>query len=112
MKQSAATLTHLLTVLTHPVLEPIKRHVLERDLSISDKNFSDGGIRPTIATGICQINFLSIGTIFLCVALSVWSLRICYKGRDAASEKLDLWAMIVIGIAYVAANAVIVCMNL
>lgn len=59
-----------------------------------------------------QINFLSIGTIFLCVALSVWSLRICYRGRDAVSEKLDLWAMMVIGIGYLAANAVIVGINM
>lgn len=59
-----------------------------------------------------QINFLSVGTIFLCVAVSVWSLRICYRGRDAASEKLDLWAMVVIAMGYLAANAVIVGMNL
>jgi len=59
-----------------------------------------------------QINFLSIGTIFLCVALSVWSLRICYQGKDAVSEKLDLWAMTVIAIGYLAANALIVGINL
>lgn len=55
-----------------------------------------------------QINFLSIGTIFLCVAISVWSLRICYQGRDADSERLDRRAMAVIGLAYLIANAVIV----
>ena len=58
-----------------------------------------------------QINFLSIGTIFLCVAISVWSLRICYSGRDAVSERLDRWAMAVIAVVYVVANVIIVQMN-
>ncbi len=58
-----------------------------------------------------QINFLSIGTIFLCVAISVWSLRICYRGKDDLSERLDRWAMSLIGIAYVVANVMIVALN-
>lgn len=70
------------------------------------------GRQPAASTEITlaeQINFLSIGTIFLCVAISVWSLRICYQGRDADSERLeDRRAMTVIGLLYLIANAVIV----
>lgn len=58
------------------------------------------------------INFLSIGTIFLCVAISVWSLRICYSGREAASERLDRLAMPIIALAYVLANAALVAFSL
>ncbi|MEY4695810.1 MAG: hypothetical protein RIT14_238 [Pseudomonadota bacterium] len=68
--------------------------------------------QSTTVTLAEQINFLSIGTIFLCVSLSVWSLRICYQGRDAASERLDRWALAVISVIYVAANLAIVSVNL
>lgn len=59
-----------------------------------------------------QINFLSIGTILLCVAISVWSLRLCYQGREAASERLDAWALGVIGAGFVVANAAILAVDL
>lgn len=59
-----------------------------------------------------QINFLSVGTIFTCVAISVVSLRLCYRGHEAASERLDLWAALVVGMAYVLANLGIVLANL
>lgn len=62
----------------------------------------------TVTTLAEQINFLAIGTIFLSVFLSVASLRLCYKGREEASERLDRWALVVFGLAYVAANVWIV----
>lgn len=51
-----------------------------------------------------QINFLAIGTIFLSVFVSVASLRLCYKGKEEASERLDIWALVVMGLFYAAAN--------
>lgn len=51
-----------------------------------------------------QINFLAIGTIFLSVFVSVASLRLCYKGKEEASERLDFWALVVMGLGYAAAN--------
>ena len=59
-----------------------------------------------------QINFLAIGTIFLCVAMSIFSLRLCYLGRDDQSEHLDTRAMAVIGIGYVVMNVAIVALSL
>ena len=51
-----------------------------------------------------QINFLAIGTIFLSVFMSIASLRLCYAGKDEASERQDRIALWVIGLGYVAAN--------
>ena len=62
----------------------------------------------TVITLAEQINFLAIGTIFLAVFVSVASLRLCYRGKEEASERLDLWALILIGGAYIAANAWII----
>ena len=59
-----------------------------------------------------QINFLAIGTIFLCVSISIWSLRICYKGKDAASERLDAWAMAIIASLYIGANIAVALLSL
>lgn len=59
-----------------------------------------------------QINFLAIGTIFLCVAISIWSLRICYQGKDELSAKLDDWAMAIIASVYVLTNFVIVLFHI
>jgi len=59
-----------------------------------------------------QINFLAIGTIFLSVFISIASLRLCYAGREQASERLDRWALIVIGLGYLAANALVIWPNL
>jgi len=59
-----------------------------------------------------QINFLAIGTIFLCVAISIWSLRICYQNKDEVSAKLDDWAMKIIASLYVITNIVIVLFHI
>lgn len=55
-----------------------------------------------------QINFLAIGTIFLSVFISIASLRLCYAGREEASERLDRWALVIIGLGYLAANALVI----
>ena len=54
-----------------------------------------------------QINFLAIGTIFLSVFMSIASLRLCYAGRDEASERQDKIALVVIAIGYVLANLLV-----
>lgn len=59
-----------------------------------------------------QINFLAIGTIFLCVSISIWSLRICYQGKDSASERLDAWAMAIIASLYICANIAVAMFSL
>lgn len=58
-----------------------------------------------------QINFLAIGTIFLSVFVSVASLRLCYRGKEKASERLDLWALVLIGGGYAAVNAWLIMRN-
>lgn len=68
--------------------------------------------QSTAVTLAEQINFLAIGTIFLCVSISIWSLRICYQGKDATSERLDAWAMTVIASLYICANIAAVLFNL
>lgn len=73
---------------------------------------SDSLPQSTVVTLAEQINFLAIGTIFLCVAMSIFSLRLCYQGRDEASERLDARAMAIIGVAYVVLNVVIVAVSL
>lgn len=73
---------------------------------------SDSLPQSTVITMAEQINFLAIGTIFLCVAMSIFSLRLCYLGKDAQSEQLDTRAMAVIGIGYVAINVAIVAISL
>ena len=73
---------------------------------------SDSLPQSTVITMAEQANFLAIGTIFLCVAMSIFSLRLCYLGKDDKSEQLDTRAMAVIGIGYVAVNMGIVALNL
>lgn len=69
---------------------------------------SDSLPATTVVTLAEQINFLAIGTIFLSLFVSVASLRLCYRGMEAASERLDRWSLVVIGAAYAAANAWII----
>lgn len=59
-----------------------------------------------------QINFLAIGTIFLSVFISIASLRLCYVGKEEASERLDRWALVIIGLGYLIANAIVIYPNL
>lgn len=66
----------------------------------------------TVITLAEKINFLAIGTIFLCVAMSIWSLRICYQNKEELSAKLDTWAMAIIASLYVLINIVIVLLHL
>jgi hypothetical protein len=73
---------------------------------------SDSLPQTTIVTLAEQINFLAIGTIFFSVFMSIASLRLCYAGKDEASERLDLRALIVIGTAYVLANIFVVTTQL
>ncbi len=73
---------------------------------------SDSLPQSTVVTLAEQINFLAIGTIFLCVAMSIFSLRLCYQGQDEKSERLDARAMAVIGIGYVLINVAIVAFSL
>lgn len=72
---------------------------------------SDSLPATTIVTLAEQINFLAIGTIFLSVFMSIASLRLCYAGRDDASERLDRWSLAIIGLGYVVANIAIVALE-
>lgn len=38
------------------------------------------------------------------MVVSVASLRLCYKAMEEASERLDIWALVVMGLFYAAAN--------
>lgn len=73
---------------------------------------SDSLPQSTTVTLAEQINFLAIGTIFLCVAISIWSLRICYQNKDELSAKLDGQAMAIIASLYVITNIVIVLFHI
>ncbi|MEI7600152.1 MAG: hypothetical protein WCJ41_12650, partial [Aestuariivirga sp.] len=59
-----------------------------------------------------QTNFLAIGAIFLSVFISTASLRLCYFGREEASERLDRWALLFIGTDYLVANFLVIFPNL
>jgi hypothetical protein len=64
--------------------------------------------KTTIVTLAEQINFLAIGAIFLCVFMSIRSLRMCYAGKEEQSEKSDRLWMVVIGVGYILANVFVV----
>lgn len=66
----------------------------------------------TVITLAEKINFLAIGTIIICVALSIWSLRICYQNKEEISARLDLRAMAIIGSLYVLLNFIIVLLHI
>lgn len=66
---------------------------------------SDALPKTTTVTLAEQINFLAVGAIFLSVFVSIWSLRLRYAGREEASLKLDRQALVVLAVAYLAANA-------
>ena len=73
---------------------------------------SDNLPKTAAVTMAEQINFLAIGTIFLSVFISIASLRLCYQGREEASERLDRWALVIIGLGYLIANALVIYPNL
>lgn len=55
-----------------------------------------------------QVNLLAVGCIFISVFVSVASLRLCYRDRVDLSEKLDRWALAILGTAYVVINLLVV----
>lgn len=73
---------------------------------------SDNLPKTATVTMAEQINFLAIGTIFLSVFISIASLRLCYVGREDASERLDRWALVIIGLGYLFANFLVIYPNL
>ena len=73
---------------------------------------SDNLPKTSVVTLAEQINFIAIGTIFLSVFVSIASLRLCYAGMEEASERLDKWALAVVGIGYILANAIVILTNL
>jgi hypothetical protein len=54
-----------------------------------------------------KVNFLSVGTIFVAVFVSVASLRFTYAGREGASVKLDNFALALLGTSYVVTNLLV-----
>ncbi len=59
-----------------------------------------------------QINLIAVGTIFLTVFVSIWSLRLRYADRDEASVKLDMWALLVFGVVFVILNLLVLNFDL
>jgi hypothetical protein len=66
---------------------------------------SDNLPQTTAVTLAEQLNLLAVGTIFATVFVSIWSLRLRYAEREAASLKLDWAALIAISGIYIVANA-------
>lgn len=65
---------------------------------------SDNLPKTTAVTLAEQINLLAVGTIFVTVFISIWSLRLRYADREVASLKLDKLALIGVSAAYAIAN--------
>jgi hypothetical protein len=64
-----------------------------------------GALPPTTAVTLAeQINLIAVGVIFIAVFLSIFSLRLRYKGREEASLRLDWIAMWTLGAIYILAN--------
>lgn len=68
---------------------------------------SDNLPQTTAVTLAEQLNLLAVGTIFVTVFVSIWSLRLRYADRVAASLKLDNAALIFISAAYVIVNGLL-----
>lgn len=54
-----------------------------------------------------KVNFLSVGTIFVAVFVSVASIRLTYAGKERASTRLDNVALATLGLVYVVANIIV-----
>lgn len=54
-----------------------------------------------------KVNFLSVGTIFVAVFVSVASIRFTYAGKEEASRTLDTFALLALGATYVTAILVV-----
>jgi hypothetical protein len=64
-----------------------------------------GQLPPTTAVTLAeQINLIAVGIIFIAVFVSIFSLRLRYKGREEASLKLDMTAMWTLGVIYIVLN--------
>lgn len=64
-----------------------------------------GSLPPTTAVTLAeQINLIAVGVIFVAVFISIWSLRLRYKDREADSLALDRRAMVVLGSVYILLN--------
>ena len=72
-----------------------------------------GSLPPTTAVTLAeQINLIAVGIIFVSVFVSIWSLRLRYHDREAASLRLDRNAMWVLGGIYLALNALVMSVDL
>ncbi|MBC7737055.1 MAG: hypothetical protein H7245_07500 [Candidatus Saccharibacteria bacterium] len=68
---------------------------------------------PTTAVTLAeQINLIAVGVIFTSVFISIWSLRLRYADREADSLSLDRTAMWVLGLLYLALNALVMTVDL
>ena len=50
------------------------------------------------------MNLLAVGCIFLSVFLSIYSLRLRYRGEDDLSERVDRWAIVTLASVYIVSN--------
>ena len=67
-----------------------------------------GNLPPTTAVTLAeQINLIAVGIIFVSVFTSIFSLRLRYHDREAASLKLDIYAMWTLAAIYLALNAMV-----
>lgn len=68
---------------------------------------------PTTSVTLAeQINLIAVAVIFISVFVSIWSLRLRYKGRDDASLALDRNAMFALGLIYIALNVLVLVVDL
>jgi hypothetical protein len=64
-----------------------------------------GALPPTTAVTLAeQINLIAVGVIFIAVFLSIFSLRLRYRGREEASLRMDMVAMWTLGAIYILLN--------
>lgn len=73
---------------------------------------SDSLPQTTAVTLAEQINLIAVGVIFLSVFISIWSLRLRYKDQEEASLALDRYAMVILGVVYIALNVLVMLVDL
>ncbi len=72
-----------------------------------------GSLPPTTAVTLAeQINLVAVGIIFCSVFVSIWSLRLRYHDREEASLRLDMTAMWVLALIYLALNVLVMAVDL
>lgn len=72
-----------------------------------------GSLPPTTAVTLAeQINLIAVAIIFIAVFVSIWSLRLRYKDREADSLALDRKAMVVLGGVYILLNVLVLAVDL